>query len=297
MPQESKKDRRDLARELAREMREQEKKRRRRNRILVQVGVVLGAVAVAAIIALVVTSSIKPPAAGPLNMASDGILLKGDGTGEIVAVPTSATPADGKPTPTDQTKYPSTVNIVLYVDYLCPICGAFEATNAEQIGTWVSQGMATVEYHPISILDSRSLGTKYSTRSAAAAACVANYEPDAFFQVSTALFANQPEENTEGLTGEELSSIIAQAGVTDVKVTSCIKDGTFEDWVTQATDRTNTGPIPNSKLDRIGGTPTVIVNGQQYPGAIDDAAAFASFVGGIAATITPAPAETGTPTP
>ena len=295
MPEESKKDRREHAREIARLMREEQKKKRRRNRIIVQVSVVLGAVAVAAIIALVVTTSIKPSVPGPLNMASDGILLQGDGTGEIVAVPTDAIPIDGEPTATDQTAYPDTVNIVLYVDYFCPICGAFEAANAEQIGTWVSQGLATVEYHPISILDRASLGTKYSTRSAAAAACVANYEPDSFFQVSTALFANQPEESTEGLTNEELASIVAQAGVTNVNVASCITDGTFEQWVTEATQRTSDGPIPNSELDRISGTPTVIVNGQQYEGDVADAAAFSDFVNNIGAALAPAPTETPVP--
>jgi protein-disulfide isomerase len=282
----SKKARRDLARETARIMREEEKKRRRRNRIITQVSVILGAVAVAVIVVLIVQSSIKPPVPGPLNMASDGILLQGDGTGEIVGVETKGIPVDGKPTATDPKKYADTVNIVLYVDYQCPFCAQFEQTNAQTIGTWVSQGLATVEYHPIAILDHASQGTKYSTRAANAAACVANFQPDSFFQANAALFSNQPAEGTSGLTNVELASVVAEAGVTDVDVVKCITDETFARWVTDATDRTASA-IPNSDLARVASTPTVIVNGKQFPGAPDDAAAFQAFVSEIGLALSP----------
>jgi protein-disulfide isomerase len=285
MTDDSKKARRDIARENARVMRDEEKKRRRRNRIITQVSVVAGAIAVAVIIVLIVSSSIKPPIAGPGNMASDGILLHGDGTGEIVAVKNDGIPIDGKPTPTDPKKYGDTVNIVIYIDYQCPFCQAFEKTNAETIGTWVSQGLATVEYHPIAFLDAQSQGTKYSSRAASAAACVANYQPDSFFQVNAALFSNQPAEGTSGLTNAEIASIIGQAGVTDVDVITCINDEKYVRWVTDATERTGSA-VPNSDLEKIGGTPTILVNGQQYTGAVDDAAAFQSFVSEIGLDLT-----------
>lgn len=285
MAEESKKDRRDVARETARIMREEEKKRRRRNRIITQVSVVVGALAVAIIVILVVQSSIKPPIAGPANMASDGILLTGDGTGEIVGVTNKGIPIDGKPTPTDPKDHTDTVNIVLYVDYQCPVCQLFEKTNAETIGTWVSQGLATVEYHPIAILDSRSQGTKYSSRAASAAACVANYQPDSFFQANAALFSNQPAEGTSGLTNAEIANVVGQAGVTNVDVITCINDEKYVRWVTDATDRTGSA-IPNSTLERVGGTPTVLVNGQQYKGDPDDAAAFQAFVSEIGLDLT-----------
>ena len=283
----SKKARRDQAREHARELREIERKRRRRNRLLVQGGVVLGLIAIAAIVVLVV-SSIQPkpagPSAGPKNMLSDGILLTADATtsGDIIPVETAAIPSKGTPTPTDVSKYTDTVNIVTYVDYFCPICQAFEQTNQQQIGTWVSQGLATLEIHPISILDGSSVGTRYSTRAANAAACVANFQPTVYFQVNTALYANQPKEQTTGLTNDELISILTQAGATDSHIAKCVKDETFSAWVTAASDRSNAGPIPNSNVARVAGTPTVIVNGIQYTGQVNDAAGFSDFVTSIA---------------
>jgi protein-disulfide isomerase len=282
----SKKARRDQAREHAREMREIERKRRRRNRLLVQGGVVLALIAIAAIVVLVV-SSIQPkpagPSAGPKNMLSDGILLTADATtsGDIVAVPTAAIPSKGKPTPTDVSKHADTVNIVTYIDYFCPVCQAFEQANQQQIGTWVSQGLATLEIHPISFLDRSSLGTRYATRAANAAACVANYQPDVYFQVNTAFYANQPAENTVGLSNDEIISLLTQAGATDSHIAKCVKDETFSKWVAAATTRVN-DPLPNSNVAGVTGTPTVLVNGIQYTGQVNDTAGFSDFVTSIA---------------
>ncbi len=284
----SKKARRDQAREHAREMREQERKRKVRNGWIIRGSVGIALVAVAVVTVLIFNSvrqaeiDAAVPKPGPENMISDGILLQGDGSGNIVAVPTAAIPAGGDYTPTDVTKYADTVNIVAYVDYFCPICQTFEQTNAEQLDTWVSAGAATLEIHPISILDRSSLGTRYASRSANAMACVAQYDPNSFFQATTAMYASQPAEGTAGLTNEEIASVLAQAGVTSLDVVQCINDETFKQWVTDATARTSVGPIPNSELARVGGTPTVLVNGYQYTGAVNDATAFAEFVSAVA---------------
>ncbi|MBX0300881.1 DsbA family protein [Cryobacterium sp. 1639] len=272
-----KKDRRDVARETARIQREQQKKRDTRNRWLLRGGIGVGLIAIAAIVAVLVVGSIKPPTPGPQNMASDGILFEGDGS-TISAVSTPATAADAEPVPTDLSEFSDTVNIAVYLDYLCPYCNIFETTNADQINNWVSAGTATLEVHPISILDNASNGTKYSTRSANAASCVANYSPDSFLDVSAALMANQPTEGTSGLTNAELVSVVETAGVTDASVATCITDEEFSSWVGDATDRALDNPLPNSSLDKLTGTPTVIVNGVQYTGALEDAAAFETFV-------------------
>jgi protein-disulfide isomerase len=38
------------------------------------------------------------------------------------------------------------------------------------------------------------------------------------------------------------------------------------------------GPLPNTTVSAVTGTPTVLVNGQQYQGSLTDAGAFAAFV-------------------
>ncbi len=280
-----KKDRREAAREAARIQREAEKKRQRRNRIFLQGGIGIGILAVIAVIVLIVVNvQPKPVGPGPLNMRSDGIVLSGP---DMKAVSTPAIPANGKPVATKRTDDP--VQIVTYVDYQCPFCEQFETANEDQIATWVKAGEATLEIHPISFLDNSSLGNKYSTRAANAAACVANYDPDDFYAVNTALYANQPAENTNGKTDAELISVLKGAGASSSKISDCVKSQEFVPWVTASTGRLHINSsvkvlqgVANTPVP-FAGTPTVFVNGVQYQApttgqGLGDAGAFAAFV-------------------
>jgi protein-disulfide isomerase len=290
-PRPSKNERRDAAREKARALREEQKKRERRNRFLIGGGIALGAIAVIAIVVVVIVMSIRPAGPGPANMATDGIKI-GEG---FVAETTAALAADEEP------KEPSAnpanvVDIRIWVDYQCPVCGAFEAANSEQVRGWVEDGSVTWEVHPIAFLDPQSQGTKYSSRSSNAAACVANYSPDNFFDFSELMFKNQPKEGTPGLDDDTIIGITEEAGVTNADdIAKCVKDQEFRNWVGDATQRAFAGPIPDSDIQAVSGTPTIIVNGVRYTGAIDDADEFAAFV--LAQSSTPEATATPTPTP
>jgi protein-disulfide isomerase len=287
--------RREAAREAARIAREKQKRRDRRNRILLIGGSTLGLLAIFGVVALVLINANKPEGPGPQNMASDGIVLLGGEDG-MRAIETDAIEAGGKPTPTDVDDLEVPLLITTYIDYRCPFCNEFEVANGPAIEQLVESGIAAVEVHPISILDRVSAGTKYSTRSANAAACVANYEPDSFLAVNAALFASQPPEETTGLTNDEIAAIVEGAGVDSADVESCIKDERFTSWVTAATNR---ALADESLQDENGnfGTPRVLVNGQLYPGAPGDTAAFQAFVGSIYAEVEADGGETPTPTP
>jgi protein-disulfide isomerase len=284
-----KKARREHAREVARQEREAAQRRRKRNRLLVQGGVIVALLAAVTVVTLVIINATTTTTVNPKNMASDGILFTGDGT-TLAPVTTKALPLDADPTPTDTSALDAAVNIVTYIDYACPICQTFETTNAEQITGWVTSGEASLEIHPISILDRVSLGTKYSSRAANAAVCVANYDPDNYMAVNDALFAQQPEENTSGLDTAALKTLVAGAGANSDEVASCIDDKTFGDWVTNATDRVTSGELASDTVTEFVGTPTVLVNGELYQGAVDDPEAFASFVAQVAGEAT-LPAE------
>lgn len=295
----SKNQRREAAREKARILREEQARRESRNRILLFTGLGVVVVAILVGIGLIIASAIKPPGPGPANMASDGIVI-GEG---LAAVRTPALEADAEPIPTPVDTSSEVVAIRIYVDYMCPFCGMFEQTNIDQITQWVESGAATLEIHPLSFLDRASLGTKYSTRAANAVACVANYSPDNAFTFSSLLFRDQPSENTEGLSNDKLKELAAEAGAQPTEtIDTCINDQQFKGWVADATQRAG-GPIPNSSLEGITATPTVLVNGQQFKGSIQDADAFASFVLQVAgdsyteSTSTPVPTSTPTPTP
>ena len=295
------KQRRDEAREKAKSIREQHRKQEKKSRLIIQGSVILLAVAVIGIVAIILINSIRPVGPGPLNMRSDGILI-GEG---FVAAQTAATRAGADPLPTVRDEDSDVIAIDMYTDYFCSICSAFEEANGEQIAKWVDTGAATVEIHPLAILDRVSQGTKYSTRAANAAACVANYSPDAYYAFHTALFDNRPEENTPGLTDEKLIELATKAKATRISsITDCITDQKFRVWVADAKERALTGPIPNADVDAVSGTPTIIVNGVKYTGAANDAAAFSKFVVQAAGTAfnedavpSPSPSPSASPAP
>lgn len=271
----SKNEKREAAREKARLLREEQKKKDRRTRFIIQGSIILGLLAVVAIVAVVLVTSITPEGPGPKNMASDGIQL----TQGAIATETKALAADAKPIANTRDEEAGTLDIQMYVDYLCPICGQFESTNGEYITSLLENGKTTVEIHPIAILDRLSQGTKYSTRATNAAACVANYSPNQYYDFHNLLFANQPAENTVGLSDDELVDLTTQAAVQNPdKVASCIKNQEFKAWVSNSTQRALDGPIPNSNVDKVTGTPTVIVNGLKYEGSVSDLASFQAFV-------------------
>ncbi|MCH1884367.1 thioredoxin domain-containing protein [Agrococcus sp. ARC_14] len=282
----TKNERRTQAREQARKMQEERRRRERLKKGLTIGGIIVAAVAIVAIVAIVIVNSIRPAGPGPENMASNGIVIGQD----FVAERTAATPAEGEPTPTERRE--DVVQIEIYQDYMCPVCGTFDEANRATLEQLLASGAATVEVHPISILDRASLGTKYSTRSASAAACVAEQAPDQFWAFNSAMYDSQPAENTSGLSNDEIVEVAEGAGIdTSTGIADCITEGRFMSWVEDATVRAGSEPLPGTENVVADRTPTVIVNGQQYPGSPADAAGFQAFVTAAAGQQTGEPTE------
>ncbi len=261
---------REIARQKAREIREQQQKKEKRNKLLLQLSVVAVLLAaVAAVVAFIFgsqgTNADRPDVGDtPANMTFDNGIRLGEGLQPISA--------------TEQQDVP---NIQIWVDYQCPVCQAFDVPNNQQIRSWVDTGVATVEYHPISFLD-RSSVDNYSSRAANFAACTANYSPESYFDVNGILMERQPGENSGNLTDNDLLGIAEEAGVeVNDEFSACVESKAFADWIQQTTDEVLTTPRPDSGI-QIGGTPAVIVNGQEYSwGSAEELvnpARFASFV-------------------
>ncbi len=271
MPEErqTKNQRREAAREAARLEREKQKKRDRMRRWLIPSLSTLAVLAIAAGIVWAFISNQPAPqsSVGPRNMISDGILFTGQ-DGELVPVETGAIQPSGEPTPTDLDD-DGLAHIVTYVDFSCPACQGFEAAYAESIQSLVGQGFATLEVHPIAILDSRYAGSRYSTRSNNAGACVADLAPESFLDVMAAMFVNQPQEGTTGLTDDEIIDVVHGAGLVDEDVDACIDDELFGPWVTAATERTTGNPDLIAPGSQGFSTPTVVVNGEVWDRSVD----------------------------
>lgn len=157
-----------------------------------------------------------------------------------------------------------------YIDFMCPVCNQFEQAYGEAIQGLVDDGTITLNIHPISILDRASSGTEYSTRSANAMYCVAAADGTAAVPFMQAMFANQPDEGSTGLTNEQILAIAAGVGVTGID--ACVNDGEYSGYVTAMTEKTPVAPGAQGI-----GTPTIAINGEV-----------------IANSTLPAPAELGT---
>jgi protein-disulfide isomerase len=273
----TKRDRREEARETARKMREEAAKKAKRRKVIVQSSVIVGIIAVLAIIGVVIFTTVGGAGsnvANPKNMQSGGLVLESS----TKAVTTPAIKSGAQPMPTKMTLDGKTAHIQIWLDYQCPFCDQFETTNNSQIKQWLDEGSATLEVHPVAILDS-SQNNEYSTRAAAAASCVAASEPSKFFDINAALFANQPDEQTgSGLTNAEILKVFKDAGVDSKAVTDCVNKQTYGPFITNMTQGATTNSQLKNPTNGGFGTPTVFVNGERYAGGFTDATQFAAFV-------------------
>ncbi len=246
---------REAARTKAKELRAESAKKEKRNKLLLQISVVVVALGlvggIGTVIALEAANRAEAPVVSetPENLSDFGGLKMGIGL--------QAFTAENTPTPDAGGDVPE---IVVYVDYQCPICQAFDIPNNPQIRSWVDTGAATLEIRPISFLDRASLN-EYSSRAANAAFCVANFAPDSFYDFHEAMMINQPAEGMEGPDDNELFDVAADAGANSDSVKGCIQNKSFGDYVAQHTQTVLNEPQQGITVS---GTPTVLVNGKQY---------------------------------
>ena len=251
-------------------MREQQKKGDKRNRLLIQVGIVTSVLVASGAIAFAVFSASTQSQAIPVNATfNDGVKI---GSALKLYTP-EFSPPETQPDP---------LEIIIYIDYQCPVCAIFELPNSEQLKNLVSQGAATLEMHPISFLDGRGSPNAFSSRAANAALCVADYSPDNFFAYNTRIFQAQPTEAARGPENSELIAFAQEVGASNLEqIGSCINSKMFGSFIKDATQRALSEPIPGTEL-RVNGTPAIFVNGIQYTwDTVDDLASparFAQFV-------------------
>lgn len=299
----TKKERKEFQREIARIEREEERKRRKRRKIVAILVTIVSVLAVLALVGWAIFSSLQNANRGPANMLSDGIVLTGDGSA-ITATPTAALEWGADPVPTVEGDAENQVSLRLYVDYSDADAATFSTANLEQLQQWVTAGYVTLEVHPVALSNDG-----FGLRAANAAACVAAFAPDSFLTAHSALLAEQAAATADSPSNEELATVVSTAGITTEGVSDCITNGTYDGWVTGATDRATDETLPGSDTALESGS-LLLVNGQAYTGALDDPSAVIAFITQVLTpaegegegtegegTETPAPSATPTPTP
>ncbi|HTN54890.1 MAG TPA: thioredoxin domain-containing protein [Microbacterium sp.] len=275
---------RDAVREKAQLVHAQQSRARIMRRVIIGFVAAVAVGSIGTAVALAVGSSISKPVLSPSGMTHDGVMVTEVSPG-AASVGTSATPtpepsgaaATPTPTPTESAAEPTAIHI--YVDYLSAGASEFERANARQLAGWIKEGAVTVTYHPVALLTASSNGTKYSLRAASAAACVATYSPDQFFDFNHELLTDQPKIDSDGRSDVQLADLAVAVGVQEAKkVRACIEDQDFVGWAKDATARALEGPLPGSKDLKLSNEALIVVGGEAYVGALDDPAEFSQFV-------------------
>ncbi|WP_427133830.1 DsbA family protein [Pseudarthrobacter sp. S9] len=268
-PRQSKAERTAAAREKAREIREAQLKKDKRNKLLIGWGIVVAVVAILAIVALVVATGIKnnepiadegsTPANGNVHggvtlLANTDVAKSDPGTVKIADLPSApgTPPAEVTP-PGAEAEAGKPVKVVLYIDFICPVCKNFETQYNEALTKLRNEGKITVEYRALGFLDNRST-TNYSSRAANAVACVVNGSPDKYSGFFNALFEKQPAEGSAGLSDAELKKMATDAGAKSID--KCVDDKTYRPYVKHTTQE--------AQVIGVTGTPSVFVEGKQW---------------------------------
>ncbi|MEV5000315.1 DsbA family protein [Nocardioides sp. LML1-1-1.1] len=149
------------------------------------------------------------------------------------------------------------VVIQVVEDFQCPICQQFEATAGDLLAQYRADPRIQVQYRPIAFLD-RVSTTRYSSRASNAAACVAAEGPETWLAFHKELFDHQPAEGGAGLTDSELLDLAEKAGADTDRISDCVEDESYADWVKATTTKTLQGEVT--------GTPTIFVDGTKVDG-------------------------------
>jgi protein-disulfide isomerase len=148
------------------------------------------------------------------------------------------------------------VTIDIYEDFLCPHCGQFEHAYHPRLAQAAADGKAKVVYHPVAILDSRSIPVGYSTLAAGATFCAAN--AGIFPRFHDSLFASQPTEGGPAWTTAQLQQLGTALGA-GKDFSNCVQTGA-DQRIATATDNASKY-VSGLRSDHLFGTPTVLVNG------------------------------------
>lgn len=144
--------------------------------------------------------------------------------------------------------------VVVYEDFLCPICGEFEKKSNTELAALADEGKVQVEYRPFVLLD--RIGP-YSSRAALVFGVVLDKSgPEVAKKLHDLLFANQPSEEGPYPSKDDLVELAGQAGADVDVVAAGVDSDEGTDWVVDAT-----GAAEDLGVDS---TPTVILDGVPF---------------------------------
>jgi len=268
---ESGKNRRDKAAAARDAAAAQERRRERTVRIIGAITVLV--VVVGIIVVAVVARNSSSTEAAPTPTADPA-----------AAAPAGTLPSDdpfkyGVPVGTASADAPV---LEIWEDFQCPACDAVEQANGQGILDLANSGSVQLVWRMATFLDRVNDGgdpavANSSTRAAAAFGCAIDAGKTEEFHKT--VFDNQPANEGEGFTDEQLLGFGSQIGLSGTELETyqqCVTDGTYLAWAS------NSGATFQEEGHP--GTPFALLNGQEVPTeTLVDQAALQELVASVAA--------------
>jgi protein-disulfide isomerase len=182
------------------------------------------------------------------------------------------------------------VKMTVFEDFRCPACKSVESVVEPVYKQYVEAGKLQVTYHPVRLIDGKG-GGKGSLTAGNVAACA--QDAGQFVPVHDILYANQPDETTDGYSDKKtLLSLAGQVPAlkSDPTFLACVNGDKHNGWVQKNADQFNA-----AKLDS---TPTFFLGGKKYSfsaTAKSDQEVIDAFKKDLDAAFTAAGGKAGTP--
>ncbi|WP_042430643.1 DsbA family protein [Streptacidiphilus anmyonensis] len=230
----TKREARESARERLAQQRVRDKQIQARRRKAMIGAAVVTVVALAAGIAVAATSGGKSAASGPL------------------VIPAKTTGPNGTVIVYGNANAKHTLDV--WEDFRCPICDKLEKADGPTIQQLADNGTYKIQYHMATFLD-RNLGGTGSMDALEVAGAALNDGGVAKFKAfHDVLYANQPEETTDGFGNLNTLLDLAKKvpGLVTPTFTKDVQDRVYAPWAQKVTDAFNSSGVtgtPTLKLD------------------------------------------------
>lgn len=145
--------------------------------------------------------------------------------------------------------------LAVFEDFQCPGCKGFEDMLGEGISQRVDEGKLQVTYHLKTFLD--RMPGEHSVRAASAAYCAS--DAGKFREYHDTVFKNQPENEGDGWTDDDLKRFGKDAGIEGDALKTfekCVDDKTYTDYALKGEQYSNELGVT--------GTPTLYLNGELF---------------------------------
>ncbi|WP_042382702.1 DsbA family protein [Streptacidiphilus melanogenes] len=239
------------ARARLRSARAAEEERRQRLR---RVGLGAGVAAVVAVIAVgaVVVANLGGSSSSGKNAASGD---KAAAAGQKLVVPAHVSSSDNTVIVYGNPSAKHTLDV--YEDFRCPICDKLEKTDGPTIQQLADNGTYKIQYHMATFLDDNLGGTGSMDALQVAGAALNDGGVAKFKAFHDVLYANQPEETTDGFGNLNTLLDLAKKvpGLVTPQFTKDVQDRVYAPWAQKVSEAFNASGVQ--------GTPTLKLDGKQ----------------------------------